>query len=79
MNLQLRNYQKELIDKIYACWQQGDRKVMAQCPTGGGKTICLTAIAQEKQLRKYFIFSGCLSNSYDWVSLETPIFSLIDN
>ena len=46
MNLQLRNYQRDLIGKIYNCWQQGDRRVMAQCPTGGGKTICFTVIAQ---------------------------------
>ena len=44
---QLRDYQQELVSKIYFRWQQGDRRVMAQCPTGGGKTICFTEIARQ--------------------------------
>ena len=40
-NFKLRDYQQNLVNKIHARWQQGDRKVMAQCPTGGGKTIIL--------------------------------------
>ncbi|MEL6499861.1 MAG: DEAD/DEAH box helicase [Cyanobacteria bacterium J06623_1] len=44
---QLRDYQQSLISQIYARWEIGDNRVMAQCPTGGGKTICFTAIASE--------------------------------
>lgn len=44
---QLRDYQQDLVSKIYSQWQQGDRRVMAQCPTGGGKTICFTEIARQ--------------------------------
>ena len=46
-NIELRKYQQDLIDKIHARWQQGDRKVMAQCPTGGGKTIIFTKITSQ--------------------------------
>lgn len=46
-SIKLRNYQQDLVDKIYARWQQGDRKIMAQCPTGGGKTIIFTEIARQ--------------------------------
>ena len=43
----LRPYQQKLITGINDRWHQGDRRVMAQLPTGGGKTICFGAIAQE--------------------------------
>jgi superfamily II DNA or RNA helicase len=36
---QLRDYQTDLIDRIFTHWHQGRRRVMAQLPTGGGKTI----------------------------------------
>lgn len=42
----LREYQTELIFKIYQSWERGNRKVMAQLPTGGGKTIVISAIVQ---------------------------------
>lgn len=45
--LSLRDYQRQLITGIYERWQYGDRAVMAQLPTGGGKTICFGAITQE--------------------------------
>lgn len=43
---QLRQYQIDLIDKIYKSWAQGNRRVMAQLSTGGGKSVCLSAIVQ---------------------------------
>lgn len=42
----LREYQTELISKIYQSWERGNRKVLAQLPTGGGKTIIISAIVQ---------------------------------
>ena len=45
--ISLRPYQRALIQSIFEYWQQGDRCVMAQLPTGGGKTIIFGAIAQE--------------------------------
>jgi len=44
---QLRDYQQDLIAKIFAFWQSGNKRVMAQCPTGAGKTICFTYIARK--------------------------------
>jgi superfamily II DNA or RNA helicase len=46
-SLALRDYQSALIQGIYERWHQGDRSVLAQLPTGGGKTICFGAITQE--------------------------------
>lgn len=43
----LRPYQSALIQGIFERWHQGDRRVMAHLPTGGGKTICFGAIASE--------------------------------
>ena len=40
----LRDYQQSLVDEVFTQWRQ-HRKVMLQLATGGGKTICLAAIA----------------------------------
>lgn len=45
--LKLRLYQQSLISEIYGQWESGQRSVMAQLPTGGGKTILFGAIARE--------------------------------
>ena len=42
----LRDYQQSLIQGIYEQWTQHQR-VMAQLPTGGGKTVIFAAIANE--------------------------------
>ncbi len=44
--LKLRDYQLKLVQKIYASWSSGNRRVLAQLPTGGGKTIIFAAIAR---------------------------------
>jgi superfamily II DNA or RNA helicase len=43
---QLRDYQTDLIERIFTHWHQGRRRVMAQLPTGGGKTICFSHLVQ---------------------------------
>ena len=48
---QLRPYQIELIEKVYAYWSHGRKKILLQLPTGGGKTILFGAIAREFALR----------------------------
>ena len=45
--MSLRPYQNQLITDIYARWDAGDRRVLAQLPTGGGKTVLFSAIASE--------------------------------
>lgn len=43
---ELRDYQKALITDIYRAWQQ-HRRVMAQLPTAGGKTVVFAGIVSE--------------------------------
>jgi superfamily II DNA or RNA helicase len=45
--MELRDYQKNLVDAINQRWDSGDRRVLAQLPTGGGKTQCFSAIARQ--------------------------------
>lgn len=42
----LRDYQLDLVRKIYVSWKQ-QRRVLAQLPTGGGKTVIFGKITQD--------------------------------
>ena len=42
----LRDYQQQLVSDIYSEWDS-HRRVMAQLPTGGGKTVVFASITQE--------------------------------
>jgi len=44
--MNLRPYQTQLIDQIRLQYQLGHRSVLAVLPTGGGKTVCFSHIAQ---------------------------------
>jgi DNA repair protein RadD len=44
--MNLRPYQNQLIDQIRLQYQVGHRSVLAVLPTGGGKTVCFSHIAQ---------------------------------
>ena len=46
MTYQLRDYQSDLIDRAQQSWDAGNRRVMLQLATGGGKTICFAHIVQ---------------------------------
>jgi superfamily II DNA or RNA helicase len=46
MTIQLRDYQTQLITNIRLQYQLGKRSVLAVLPTGGGKTVCFSYIAQ---------------------------------
>jgi len=35
---ELRDYQKRVIDEIYATWRHGKRAILLAMPTGSGKT-----------------------------------------
>lgn len=48
---ELRDYQQDLTQKIFAGWSAGSRRVLAQLPTGGGKTVVISAIAQQFTMR----------------------------
>lgn len=43
----LRPYQDELIQSVFAQWSAGHRRILAQSPTGSGKTVCFSVIATE--------------------------------
>lgn len=45
--LELRPYQESLTQKIFHEWASGQKRVMAQLPTGGGKTAIFVEIARE--------------------------------
>lgn len=46
MALQLRDYQRELVDKCREAFRAGHRSIILQMPTGSGKTPCAGAVAQ---------------------------------
>ncbi len=46
VSFSLRDYQLDLVRKIYVSWKQ-QRRVLAQLPTGGGKTVIFGKITQD--------------------------------
>jgi DNA or RNA helicases of superfamily II len=49
--IQLRPYQQQLVNEIRGQYQLGHRSVLAVLPTGAGKTICFSHIAQSAAKR----------------------------
>jgi superfamily II DNA or RNA helicase len=47
MTYQLRPYQTDLLDRVVRSWESGNRRVMLQLPTGGGKTICFSHLVAQ--------------------------------
>jgi superfamily II DNA or RNA helicase len=52
IGIQLRDYQQELVQKIYTAWADGKKRVIAQLPTGSGKTVCFAQIAKDFASKK---------------------------
>jgi superfamily II DNA or RNA helicase len=48
-DVELRPYQRSLVQKAFDAWHSGKRRVLMQLPTGGGKSVVLSAIARELQ------------------------------
>jgi superfamily II DNA or RNA helicase len=44
MTYQLRDYQSDLLDRIESAWFSGNRSILCQLPTGGGKTILFSTL-----------------------------------
>ncbi len=42
----LRDYQSQLVQQVLSSWKQGNRQVLLQLPTGGGKTLIFSEIAR---------------------------------
>lgn len=49
--MNLRSYQQQLITNIRLQYQLGHRSVLAVLPTGGGKTVCFSYIAQAASVK----------------------------
>ena len=49
--IQLRPYQQQLVNEIRGQYQLGHRSVLAVLPTGAGKTVCFSHIAQSAAKR----------------------------
>lgn len=47
MSYQLRPYQSDLLDRIDKAWFSGNRSILCQLPTGGGKTIVFSTVIHE--------------------------------
>ncbi len=47
----LRPYQKELVNAVRNSWRKGNKHVIMQLPTAGGKTICFSYMAQKASLK----------------------------
>lgn len=50
--MQLRPYQKAMVDDIYTAWSAGHRNVLGVLPTGGGKTAIASAILHRELRQK---------------------------
>ena len=49
--MNLRPYQQQLVSEIRGQYQLGHRAVLAVLPTGGGKTVCFSYIAQAASIK----------------------------
>jgi superfamily II DNA or RNA helicase len=47
MTYQLRPYQSDLLDRIDKAWFAGNRSLLLQLPTGGGKTIVFSSVVNQ--------------------------------
>ncbi|MBW4635423.1 MAG: DEAD/DEAH box helicase [Iphinoe sp. HA4291-MV1] len=47
LTYELRDYQRKWIKDIWDSWKRGNRRVLAQLPTGAGKTICFAHICDK--------------------------------
>lgn len=58
MTIILRDYQDDLVDRTRAAMRQ-HRRVLMQCPTGGGKTAIATAISEMTSSRGRLVYFIC--------------------
>jgi DNA repair protein RadD len=49
--MNLRPYQQQLVTEIRGQYQLGRKAVLAVLPTGGGKTVCFSYIAQAASIK----------------------------
>jgi superfamily II DNA or RNA helicase len=51
MTMNLRPYQSQLVTEIRGQYQLGHKAVLAVLPTGGGKTVCFSYIAEQASIK----------------------------
>jgi len=49
--IKIRPYQKDVIGEVHNSWKKGNKHVLMQLPTGGGKTVCFSYMAQKASLK----------------------------
>ena len=50
MGMELRDYQKEAKERIFAEWEKGIKKTLLVLPTGCGKTIVFAKVTEECEI-----------------------------
>lgn len=56
MDLKLRDYQTEIIQKTYQAMASGSKRPLVVLPTGGGKTVCFAWMANAAQQKKSVVW-----------------------
>jgi superfamily II DNA or RNA helicase len=59
MSYALRPYQSDLVKSVYTHWGNGLKRVLLQCPTGGGKTVIFNHIADKAEKKGYRVLIIC--------------------
>lgn len=49
MTITLRPYQTDIVNQIHHAWNAGVRNVLAVLPTGGGKSVCISQVALDRE------------------------------
>lgn len=49
MTITLRPYQSDIVNQIHQSWNTGVRNVLAVLPTGGGKSVCISQVALDRE------------------------------
>ena len=64
--MELRKYQKESIDSVLNEWNQGRKRTLLVLPTGCGKTVVFTKLAEEmvKQGKRVLILAHRTESCY---------------
>lgn len=68
MTLQLRTYQRESLDALYAYWKRGGGNGLVVIPTGGGKSIVIATLVKELLDQYPTLRIGMVTHSKELIS-----------
>ena len=56
--MRLRDYQIDIRNKIVSTMKEGNKRVLLQCPTGGGKTVTFSEIvlSADRMGKRVYVF-----------------------